>query len=88
MTTPKNGKAQGGNPRLFSKDPSRSAPISSNDTHDSSARLLFATFGIQYAQLQFAEMALNIDQPGQWVVEAADAVDVAARALARARGDV
>jgi hypothetical protein len=88
MANPKKEKAQGGGPRQFSKDRCLEASINSNDTHEPASRLLFAELGIQYAQLQFAEIALYTDQPGQGVVEAADAVDVAARALAKARGDV
>lgn len=88
MTHPKKGKARGCSPRLDSTDPSLSTRINCNDTHQPPVRLLFAEFGIQYAQLQLAEIALYTDQPGQGVVEAADAVDVAARALAKARGGV
>jgi hypothetical protein len=87
MTSPKNRRAQGCNPELNSKDQSPlTDPIKSNSTHEPIARLLFAEFGIQYAQLQFEELAQYTDQPGLGVVEAADAVDVAARVLAKARG--
>lgn len=88
MTTPEKGKAEGGNPRLFSNNPNRQVQVSCNSNREIVRNLLITGLYIKRAQDQLDSIALYTDKPLTGLVELADALDYAACALAKARGDV